>query len=58
MTAVEGRSIGDIFGYPDNLKFCSSMTLFAHAASDSKLFTGTLEKYFPAGFDPLTLARL
>jgi uncharacterized protein (DUF1810 family) len=57
-TAVEGRSIGDILGYPDDLKFRSSMTLFAHAAPDSKPFTDALEKYFPAGFDPQTLARL
>jgi uncharacterized protein (DUF1810 family) len=58
VTAVEGRSAGDIFGYPDDLKFRSSMTLFAHAASDNKLFTDALQKYFTAGFDPLTLERL
>jgi uncharacterized protein (DUF1810 family) len=58
VTAVEGRSIGDILGYPDDLKFRSSMTLFAHATSDNKVFTDALEKYFPEGFDPLTLARL
>src|SRR5678815_5648454 len=28
---VHCRSAEDIFGYPDDLKFCSSMTLFAHA---------------------------
>lgn len=28
---VEGRSVDEIFGYPDRLKFRSSMTLFAHA---------------------------
>jgi uncharacterized protein (DUF1810 family) len=58
VTAVEGRSIGDILGYPDDLKFRSSMTLFAHATPDSKPFTDALEKYFPEGFDPQTLARL
>src|SRR6201984_613417 len=31
---VEGRPIAEIFGYPDDLKFRSSMTLFAHAAPD------------------------
>jgi uncharacterized protein (DUF1810 family) len=30
---AEGRSIDQIFGYPDNLKFRSCMTLFAHATS-------------------------
>ena len=58
VTAVEGRSIEDILGYPDHLKFRSSMTLFAHATSDNKPFTDALEKYFPGGFDPLTLTRL
>ena len=58
VTAVGGRSVGDILGYPDELKFRSSMTLFAHATSDNKPFTDALEKYFPGGFDPLTLTRL
>ena len=58
MTAIEGRTIEQIFAYPDDLKFRSSMTLFAAAASDGKLFTDAIEKYFPAGFDPLTLERL
>ena len=30
---VEGRLINQIFGYPDDLKFRSSMTLFAAATS-------------------------
>ena len=34
VSAVEERSIEDIFGYPDDLKFRSSMTLFAQAAAD------------------------
>jgi uncharacterized protein (DUF1810 family) len=58
LTAVEGRSIGDILGYPDDLKFRSSMTLFAHATADNKLFIDAVEKYFREGFDPLTLERL
>src|SRR5579862_4035190 len=31
---VEGRSVNQIFGYPDDLKFRSSMTLFASVAPD------------------------
>ncbi len=58
VAAVQGRSIGDILGYPDELKFRSSMTLFAHTAPGGKPFTDALEKYFPEGFDPLTLERL
>ena len=56
--AVEGRAIGEIFGFPDELKFRSSMTLFAHTTADSKLFADAVEKYFPAGFDAQTLERL
>jgi len=33
--AIEGSSLDDIFGFPDDRKFCSSMTLFALAAEDS-----------------------
>ena len=55
---VEGRPIGRIFGYPDDLKFRSSMTLFARAAADNRLFLEALQKYFGGEQDPLTLARL
>lgn len=55
---VEGRSIEEIFGYPDDLKFRSSMTLFAHAASDSQIFKDALEKYFEGEGDKLTIERL
>jgi uncharacterized protein (DUF1810 family) len=55
---VEGRSIEEIFGYPDDLKFRSSMTLFAHAATDNQIFHDALKKYFNSESDPLTLERL
>jgi uncharacterized protein (DUF1810 family) len=55
---VEGRSIDAIFGYPDDLKFRSSMTLFANATPDNQVFLDALEKYFAGESDPLTLARL
>ena len=58
VTLVEGRSIDQIFGYPDDLKSRSSMTLFAHATSENQVFKDALEKYFGAEFDRLTLARL
>src|SRR5580658_5317882 len=52
---VEGRSINQIFGYPDDLKFRSSMTLFAHVTSDNQVFLDALQKYFAGEFDRLTL---
>ena len=55
---VEGRSVDEIFGYPDNLKFKSSMTLFARATSDNDLFTEALKKYYQGEFDRSTLERL
>ena len=55
---VEGRSIEGIFGYPDDLKFRSSMTLFAHAASDNRIFRDALEKYCNGERDALTIERL
>jgi uncharacterized protein (DUF1810 family) len=55
---VEGRAIEQIFGYPDDLKFRSSMTLFVHATPDNRVFIDALQKYFGGEFDPATLARL
>ena len=55
---VDGRPIEQIFGYPDDLKFRSSMTLFAHATPDNRVFLDALQKYFKGEFDPATLERL
>ena len=55
---VQGRSIEEILNSPDDLKFRSSMTLFAHATADNRLFLDALRKYFGGEFDPLTLERL
>ena len=56
---VEGRTVRAIFGYPDDLKFRSSMTLFARAAADgSEPFAAALAKYFAGEEDPLTRERL
>lgn len=58
VTAVQGRSIGQIFGSPDDLKLCSSMTLFAHATEDDEDFVAVLDKYYGGRRDALTLDRL
>jgi uncharacterized protein (DUF1810 family) len=58
VTQVEGRSIEEILGFPDNLKFRSSMTLFAHAARDKRIFLEALSKYFGGEFDARTVERL
>jgi uncharacterized protein (DUF1810 family) len=41
---IEGYSIDEIFGYPDNLKFRSCMTLFANAGPDNAEFLEALQK--------------
>jgi uncharacterized protein (DUF1810 family) len=58
VNAVEGRSIRQILGTPDDLKFRSSMTLFAQACKDNQPFVDAINKYFDGKFDPLTIARL
>lgn len=62
VTLVERRTIREILGSPDDLKFRSSMTLFARAAEDAGVaptdFNDALKKYFNGEADPLTLALL
>jgi uncharacterized protein (DUF1810 family) len=58
VVAIEGSSAEDIFDYPDDLKFRSSMTLFAHATAENEIFFAALRKYFGGEFDPLTLERI
>jgi uncharacterized protein (DUF1810 family) len=55
---IEGRSIQEIFGDVDTLKFRSSMTLFAQVAGDGSVFAEALRKYFGGRSDRLTLDRL
>lgn len=57
--AVEGRSASAIFGYPDDMKLNSSMTLFAVVAEDPEsIFVRILEKYFQGERDSRTLRIL
>lgn len=64
VNAVRGASIEAIFGYPDHLKFHSSMTLFAQAARAASapayeaVFREALEKYFAGRSDARTLELL
>jgi uncharacterized protein (DUF1810 family) len=55
--AVEGRSVHAIFGSPDDLKFCSSMTLFALAAGEGEnVFRRALDRYCGGCLDERTVA--
>jgi len=55
---INGRNAHQIFGSPDDLKFHSSITLFAQAAEDEQVFRDCLAKYFAGKPDPATLAQL
>jgi len=55
---INGRSADEIFGYPDNLKLRSSMTLFKHAAPGHKVFENVLQKYFAGEEDEQTISIL
>jgi uncharacterized protein (DUF1810 family) len=57
VNGVEGRTALEIFGFPDDLKFCSSMTLFAKAG-DGAVFRRAIEKYFGGRMDSGTLERI
>ena len=52
---VEVRSAEQIFYYPDNLKFCSSITLFMASTTDNEIFKDALHKYFEGKPDQSTL---
>ncbi len=56
--AVEGRTALQIFGSPDDLKFHSSLTLFAQVAPHELVFQRALARYFDGECDPRTLALL
>jgi len=58
VNAVAGRTAHDIFGSPDELKFRSSMTLFAAAAPQEPAFQAALDRYFGGQPDPRTLELL
>ena len=58
LLAVKNRSASEIFGYPDDLKLKSSMTLFECVAGPDSAFARVLEKYFHGERDDRTLQLL
>ena len=52
------NTVENIFPYPDDHKFHSSMTLFAIAGDDAHLFDRALMKFFNSELDPATLDLL
>ncbi len=58
VNAVPERTLREIFGHPDDLKFRSSMTLFATASVDAEPFAAALRKYCDGRRDARTLELL
>ena len=55
---ISNRTVHEIFGSPDDLKFRSCMTLFEWVAPDRECFALALEKYFGGNRDAQSLSTL
>jgi uncharacterized protein (DUF1810 family) len=58
VNGIAHRTAGEIFGWPDELKFRSCITLFARAAGAESIFATALATRFNAAPDQATLQRL
>ena len=58
MLTVADRSLSDTLGYPDDLKFRSSMTLFAELSEPGSPYHQALDAYFDGRPDRRTLDLL
>lgn len=55
---IESNDANYVMGYPDDLKLCSSMTLFIEADPEEKVFQKVLDKFFNGRKDSRTLEIL
>lgn len=55
---LQGKTISEITGYPDDLKLKSSMTLFAVLDEPGSVFVRVLDRYFKGEQDMQTLHLL
>ncbi|WP_132516747.1 DUF1810 domain-containing protein [Rhizobium sp. BK376] len=55
MLSVKAKSAHDILGYPDDLKFRSSMTLFSSVAGHGSPFAQAIDRFFEGEPDRKTL---
>lgn len=58
LLTLDTDDAGYVMGYPDNLKLCSSMTLFSEADPTEKVFQKVLDKYYNGKKDERTLRIL
>jgi uncharacterized protein (DUF1810 family) len=55
LLALQNRSAAEIFGFPDDRKLCSSMTLFALVSPAGSEFEQVLGRYFEGQQDDRTV---
>jgi uncharacterized protein (DUF1810 family) len=55
---IQGKSAAEMFGYPDDLKLHSSMTLFTSVSETNSIFSQVLDKYYDSQPDAQTLELL
>lgn len=55
---LDSSDPGAVMGFPDDLKLCSSMTLFELAAPEEKVFSRVLDKFYHGRRDSNTLRIL
>ncbi len=58
LLAARNKPIREILGTPDDMKFRSSMTLFAQATTTNHIFADAIDVHFDGKFDDLTLSVL
>ena len=58
VNTIDGKSLRDIFGSPDDMKFHSSVTLFSLIEPRASVFEEALGKYFGGDLDERTIAIL
>jgi uncharacterized protein (DUF1810 family) len=56
--SVPGRSASEIFGYPDDMKFHASLTLFVCEAGGDSVFARAIDRFFGGQRHALTLRLL
>jgi uncharacterized protein (DUF1810 family) len=58
VNGISDRTVTEIFGPPDDMKFGSSMTLFEAAVPGEPMFSEALQRFFAGRRDHLTLGLL
>lgn len=57
LMAIDGRSVREIFGSPDDMKLHSSLTLFSQVSGAPAVLTHCLDKYFGGRLDQASVLR-